>query len=208
MGKLIVFASTAVLLLFFYFRDENREPAARLMEAFILGAVISLQVDYLQRIILPFSACIFWQAFIVAGFVEESVKLVTLQLTLFRNRYFTEKIDGITYAVFLSLGFATAENILHVTSTEIGLVRAVTATPAHALFGVAMGYYVGRYKFNQDDEKLLVLALVIPAVLHGIYNALLMSGQVWGMVLFIPYLVFLWVKGLLRVESLNRKVKR
>jgi len=199
-------ATTIILLLYFYYEDHNREPVRVLVEAFLIGATISLQVSFLQQT-LPLPTGILFMAFISAGLIEEGVKLAALRVTLFRSKHFTERVDAITYAVFLSLGFATVENIFHITTLEVGIIRAVTAIPAHALFAVNMGYYLGKYKFDRD-WTLLFLALYMPVVLHGVYNLLILSGTTWGMVLFVPYIVFLWWKGMLRHQKLNKGVKK
>ncbi len=201
----ITIATTIAILLFFYFQDENREPPKRVIEAFIVGAVISLQVSFLQAM-LPYYGILF-AAFVAAGVIEEGVKLAALRLTLFRNPNFTKAVDGITYAVFLSLGFALVENIVHVTQLEIGVVRAFTATPAHALFAVSMGYWLGKYRFSGNKRHFLY-ALIIPVGLHGVYNYLIMSGQLWGVILFAPYIIFLWWLGMLKFTKLNERVKR
>ena len=206
MAFIITLVTTFILLFYFYYEDHNREPLNCLVEAFAIGAAISLQVSFLQTVI-PLPAHILFAAFIGAGLIEEGMKLVALRLTLFRHPSFTAPVDGITYAVFLSLGFATVENVIHATTAEIGLVRAFTAVPAHALFAVSMGYYLGRYKFDRNDKVLLFLALYVPAVLHGLYNYLILSGTKWAMVLFVPYVIFLWVNGLLRHKKLNRMVR-
>jgi hypothetical protein len=45
--------------------------------------------------------------------------------------YFSQKFDGIVYAVFVSMGFAAIENIMYVFDYgyQTGLVRAFTAVP-------------------------------------------------------------------------------
>ena len=195
--------TTTALLIFFYLRDNNREPVLRLIEAFILGVVISLQVEWVQSLIPADSILI--TAFIISALFEESIKFLTLMITLFRSSHFTQKIDGITYAVFLSLGFATAENAVRIVTAEIGIVRAFTATPAHALFATSMGYWLGMYKFRKE-KHMVVYALAIPVILHGIYNTLIMTDSTIGLVLFTPYIIALWVKGTYKIDALRAKV--
>jgi len=196
--------TTAILLLYFYLRDNNREPWQRLVESFALGFALSLQVGYLQQLI-PWQGLVV-TAFVSAALIEEAVKLAVLKVTLFRSPDFTQKIDGITYAVFLGLGFALAENLTHVSLWEIGMVRAFTAVPAHALFGVSMGFWLGMYRFRAE-RWMLGMALAIPVLLHGVYNLLLMTDSLWGLVLFVPFTIFLWVKGVARMEALRKKVQ-
>ncbi len=205
MKLLICIITTLTLLLYFYFQDTNREPIKRLVEAFIIGAAISLQVSFLQ-LNLPAFPGVWFQAFILAGLIEETIKLTALRFTLFRNPDFTQPIDGITYAVFLSMGFATVENIVLISTMEIGIIRAFTATPAHALFAVSMGYWLGKYRFDMQNKKYILLALFIPVLLHGVYNFLIMSGHKWGLILFVPYVIFLWVKSTIKIDKLNKGV--
>lgn len=207
MGILVTLATTIILLLYFYYEDHNQEPLRCLVEAFLIGAVISLQVSFLQGL-LPFSSNILFAAFVSAALIEEGLKLGAVRITLFRHPEFTKQVDAITYCVYLSLGFATVENLYYAASIELGIVRALTAVPAHALFAVSMGYYLGKYKFQFNNKMLLFLALYVPVMLHGIYNLLILSSTVWGMILFAPYIGFLWYIGLLKHKNLNKEVRK
>ena len=53
-------------------------------------------------------------SFIVAGLVEEGLKALVLIPDLLKEKNFNERLDGIIYSVFLSLGFATIENIIYI----------------------------------------------------------------------------------------------
>ena len=53
-------------------------------------------------------------SFIVAGVVEEGLKELVLIPNLLKEKSFNERLDGIIYSVFLSLGFATIENIIYI----------------------------------------------------------------------------------------------
>jgi RsiW-degrading membrane proteinase PrsW (M82 family) len=67
-----------------------------------------------------------------------------------------------------------------------------------------MGYHLGLAKFYPRLRAWrLLLALVHPILLHGLYDFILMSGHELFMLLFIPYLVFLWVCGLRRMKYLS-----
>jgi RsiW-degrading membrane proteinase PrsW (M82 family) len=52
----------------------------------------------------------------------------------------------------VSMGFACTENILYVLEGgyEVAIMRAFTAVPAHATFGILMGYYMGKAKFSKN----------------------------------------------------------
>ena len=70
--------------------------------------------------------CAFWGAAIP----EEAAKLLMLWLVLRRNRHFDENMDGIVYAVCVSLGFAAVENVEYLFANSesflsVGFSRAI-----------------------------------------------------------------------------------
>ena len=73
------------------------------------------------------------------------MKFLAFYVFFWKERNFNEKFDGIVYAVYIALGFAGIENIVYAFTggVGVGLVRALTAVAAHALFGVVMGFYFG-----------------------------------------------------------------
>ena len=52
---------------------------------------------------------------------------------------------------------------------ELAVVRAFSAVPAHAAFGIVMGYFFMRYAYIKKQEN-LIFAFLVPAFLHSIYN--------------------------------------
>ena len=101
------------------------------------------------------------------------------------------------------MGFATVENILYLFTygTEVAFIRALLPVSSHALFGVVMGYYLGRAKFavQKDKKKMLFYALFAPYILHFIYNSIFLV-QHFALYLAIPFMLFLWWFGLTRVK--------
>lgn len=74
---------------------------------------------------------------------------------VYQHTEFDTHYDGIIYAVAISLGFATVENILYLLSNgiEYALTRAIFPVSSHALFGVMMGYHFGMAKIIQKRQK-------------------------------------------------------
>ena len=139
--------------------------------------------------------------------MEEAFKYLALILLLWRNKNFNEKFDGIVYAVFISLGFAAVENIMYVSrgGMEVAMIRAVTAVPAHALFGIRMGYFLGIARMYPELRKqYLFLAFFYPFLLHGFYDFILMAQVEWLLLLFIPYLLFLYFVGFRKMAVTSR----
>ena len=49
--------------------------------------------------------------------------------------------------------------------------RSYSAVPMHGLLGCVMGFYFGMYTFTAN-KKYLILCLLIPFIIHGLYNFL------------------------------------
>ena len=163
-----------VLLLAFALGMLSTIPAMKL-EA--LGAEMGIDETYsfLHLIV---------SAFIVVSFNEEFVKFLCLLLIFFRP-VFNEPMDAIVYAVMIAMGFATVENIFYADrfGLETTLLRAFTAVPAHAVFAVMSGYYVGLAKFNEKDRYILMAkGLFLAVAVHGIYDFFILQE-------FYPWLI-------------------
>ncbi len=211
---IISLAPVLVIALYVYFRDKyEKEPVRVLLKALGAGMIIVIPVSYIEHlfvtVIPPLShqGKAFYNAFMVAGFTEELLKFLALYLLVWTNRNFNEKFDGIVYAVFISLGFAAVENVMYVTQLGIqtGYIRALVSVPAHALFGIAMGYYFGLAKFYPKKRiGYMLRALFYPVLLHGIFDFILMLENYFLLFGFIPYVIFLYVDGLKRMKNLSR----
>ena len=121
----------------------------------------------------------------MAAFTEEGLKSIILIPILLKDKDFNEKLDGIIYSIFLSLGFATIENIIYLMrerldlSFELGITRGLISIPSHIMFAITMGYYISKYKFAKDDDKknkYLIYAIIMPILLHGVFDFILMIG--------------------------------
>jgi len=138
--------------------------------------------------------------------VEEGFKFAALYFLIWRSRNFNEPVDGIVYAVFISLGFAGVENVLYVFNPQLGgmstaLMRAVVSVPAHGLFGIIMGYHFAIARFEPQNKSLRIfLAFFAPWLAHGVYNTILLSGYTYYLVVFVPFLLMLWHSGLKKIR--------
>lgn len=208
----IILVLTAALLpaillwLYIWKKDPRPEPTSWLVKAIVWGVAICIPVACLEMIIQT----LFWgsdgepvtlidstmQAFVVAAILEESFKLLALWLVLRKNPYFDEHFDGIVYAVCVGLGFAAVENLFYLFGEEewvtIAISRALLAVPGHYAFAVLMGYYYSVYHFGNHSSKTAVCVLLVPVVAHGIYDALIMSGNVDPTLGGIGTIVLIW----------------
>ena len=210
---LAAIAPSAALMYYFYMKDKyEKEPRRLLIKAFLLGAISVIPVLMMEMRLNVFDRgdesliAAGYTAFIVAGLVEETFKFMMFYFLIWRHNEFDEMYDGIVYSVFVSLGFATVENIGYVLSTgfSIALLRSVTAVPAHAMFGVAMGYYLGIAKFVRQPYKsrYFLRGLIVPVILHGIYDFILLSQRYYIMSVFVIYMIYLWKRGIRNVKEL------
>jgi len=210
---LYALAPVVIILLYVYFRDKyEKEPISLLLKSLLAGAAIVIPVIILEKFLSylnPFEINPlqgFWHAFIVAGFSEELFKFAALYFLIWRNPNFNEKFDGIVYAVFISLGFAGIENMLYVSEGGAGvaLTRAWTAVPAHAIFGITMGYYFGIARMYPELRKsFLQKALIVPILIHGVYDFILMAGIPILLGLFLPFVFYLYYIGMKRMKVIS-----
>lgn len=208
---LLGLAPVLVILVYIYYRDKyEKEPLNLLMRGLIAGGGIVLPVVVVEFVLTKigkpitglYSAA--YTAFVVAAFTEEFFKFLAVILLFWRNPNFNERFDGIVYAVFVSLGFALVENLLYVyqNGAGVGFLRAFTAVPAHAMFGVIMGYRLALAKFvNYKKSYNVILAFVLPLLFHGIYDFLLMSQKTYLLIFFVPLLVFMYYRANCRINE-------
>lgn len=201
---LLAVVPSIFLFVFVYKHDRvEKEPFLLLLGLFLVGATFVVggalwagdvlekafdgmfEKDSLQDLLFT--------NFILAGLVEETCKFVFLYFLTFKNKNFNSLFDGMIYAVCVSLGFATLENVLYVIDggLSIGIARAILSVPGHCFYGIIMGYYYSLYHVNKIARKAekryakkgiikvkipiiyrskLCLALLIPAFLHGLYD--------------------------------------
>ena len=82
------------------------------------------------------------------------------------------------------MGFATAENLTYVLQggTSLAFFRMVTAVPAHFVFAVIMGYYLGIAKSKRKYQIFYIcLSLIIPIFFHALYDYFLFMNIIPGM---------------------------
>ena len=192
--NLLLFAVAPILIIiiYIYFKDKyEKEPKRLLFYNFLLGAIVSIIITtilyYVLGVALPLTnhTSIFEQfikAFFIVGLTEEFSKYIIVRYFAQRNKEFNEPFDGIVYAVMVSMGFAATENIFYVLEGgyQTALLRAFTAVPAHASFGILMGYYMGKAKFSNNRIKLNLFGLALAVLFHGTYDFFLFINFVPG----------------------------
>ncbi len=177
---------------FLYIKDRSREPRAYLILAFIAGMVCIIPAWLLEQWWHSFArfeeetlAGTLLFAFIGIALMEEVPKFICLRWGFYPRTFFDEPLDGIVYAGMIGMGFAMVENVLYALEHGLGttILRAFTAVPAHAVFAVVMGYYMGLARFNVEQQALLMRKSLLWAVLiHGMYDFFLIQNFVPGLI--------------------------
>lgn len=218
---LIAIIPSILILLYVYKMDIiEKEPIPMLFTLLFLGAVITIPAQFVEQLLisLPFINYggylnSFIMSFLVIALVEEGYKFLMVFLGTWKNKNFNHKYDGIVYAVFVSIGFATVENILYILENndfELGLKRAVTAVPAHAFYAVACGYFLGKAKLSQKFESkkkmwlYILLSFLIPFVLHGLYDFILLTENDILLIPFLTFLAILYVVSYYHIDKVSK----
>ena len=206
---------------YIYKHDRNKEPMKLLVKLFVSGVGSCFLVLFISLImgwIFPiFNADVeslnlielAIHVFIGIALVEEFCKWFMSYSISFNNSEFEEVYDMIVYSVFVALGFAFFENFLYVLEggIAVGVLRALLAVPGHACDGVFMGYYLGLAKVsalnNRNDlkKKYLLFSVLIPTIMHGIYDFCLFTGSWFLLILFFVFVIYVYVHSIKKIKK-------
>lgn len=207
-GMLIAAAAVpAIFLMVKVYRSDRLErESPYLIKKLIWAGLFSVLLALVEETVLSFILGIFVPVesplyniimfFVIVAFSEETSKFLFMYRKTWRNPEFNCQYDGVVYAVITSLSFALFENITYVFSYGFGtaVIRAVTAIPGHACFGVFMGVFYGiakrcDYRRSVSGSSFFrYMAILVPALLHGAYDYIAtmdVEGDDWTFVVFI-----------------------
>ena len=207
-----------LLMIFINKKDKHdKEPVGLLFKCAFFGALSvifsligeEITMRMIPRIMHSTSSIAYYAvlAFLGVAVVEETGKYLALRLATWRNPNFNYTFDGIVYSVYASLGFALVENIVYVIrfGGSTGLLRAVTAIPGHASFGVYMGFFYGNAKFyevagNRSKKRFnLWMGWLTAVLLHGFYDFFAMSNMETSAIFFFGFIIGLDVVVVVQV---------
>lgn len=203
----------------------EREPIGLILKLFLFGMLITLPAGYIERFfegiigtVLPEKsfAYRFISNFFIVAWAEEGLKHFALKRGSWRHTAFDYRFDAIVYSVAVTLGFAAFENIGYVFSYGFGnaLGRALTAIPAHCIFGIFMGYYYGMAKYYavrkawRRESFYQFLSLFIPLLMHGFYDfAATSTGNSLSMIFF-TYIIVMDIIAYVMVLRISKNDTR
>lgn len=192
-----------------YMKDSVKpEPARMLIKAFLYG-VGSTFVTLIITSFMSMMGMMVYElgsfagavstALFAAALPEETAKLLMLWLFMRKNPYYDEYLDGIVYAACVGLGFAATENVLYLVQSDnwlgTGIMRGLTAVPAHFAIACAMGYFYSKRHFGDRSKLTAACVLAVPVIIHWVYDALAFSGGIFpalSVVINILFVLLIW----------------
>ena len=213
-----------LIMTYVYKKDRNKEPTKLLVKLFLFGILscfLTLLLSRVLELIIPFFAEdtksfnkieMFIYVFIDIALLEEFSKWIMAYNIGYKSEEFDEIYDSIVYAVFVSLGFAGFENLLYVfdnQSVGVSILRGLLSVPGHACYGLYMGYFLALSKLFSKrgrtdlENRYLALSLIVPTILHGIYDYCLMSDIDILIPLFFVFVILLFVFSLKRLKNIS-----
>ena len=220
--ELLIIAILPVFLigLFIYKRDAKKEPSKLLFKLFIGGVASCFPAVVLELIVGNFFPemenmnfiQLFLYVFIGIALVEEVCKWFFVYKISYNHNDFDSLYDMIVYSAFVALGFACFENILYVSSSGMitGIVRAISAVPGHVCDGIFMGSYLSLAKINQINgnhslsRKFKIFSLVIPTIVHGIYDFCLFWANPIFIMIFITFVIVIFIICFRKVKDISK----
>ena len=130
-----------------------------------------------ENAIFPYGTFAFLH-FFRAAFLEEGLKFALLIFICVKLDALDEPIDAIVYGAAIGLGYAAMENIGYLYAPDAWSLETVKGRyyplVMHLGFGVVMGWLLSQNLFDEPSKFkrrfMLILALAIPVIFHGVYN--------------------------------------
>lgn len=218
----LIIAPTLFWAAYHYYKDRHQpEPISNLLLTYGLGIAAGYlgihAYTALEFVGLRYDAFelaennrlgLFFYSIFVIGVIEETVKFIPFFLVGMRLHHFDEAIDGIIYASFVALGFATYENLYylpHLQGAEL-FARAITSPLVHVMFASIWGYTCSRAQMR--NRPLLPAAfsgLALAAAAHGIYDFAAIGLSAWVHIVPPVIILSIWIWRMHLIRHLNKR---
>jgi RsiW-degrading membrane proteinase PrsW (M82 family) len=130
------------------------------------------------------------------GPIEELAKMLPFLLVVTRFRAFDEPLDGIIYASFIGLGYATVENYYYLdflTGLE-SIARGFAAPVIHILFASIWAFWITRaHVAHRAIAGAALVGFALAAGLHGMYDFLVLRYPLSALPIAAAMIATLWV---------------
>ncbi len=203
-----------------YYKDRHRpEPLLNLVLAYGLGFAAAylglLGYELLGTLGLRYDAFalaerskagLLLYAVAAIGSIEELAKFIPFIIVISRLRHFDEPLDGIVYASFIALGFATHENLGYLPYLEgwEAVGRALVSPLVHIMFASIWGYAYASAAIRGTPRTLPTLFALLCAILaHGIYDFIAIGMSQWIHVAPPVIILGIWVWRMHTIRKLH-----
>ena len=226
MQQILLILPIAIPVLFWagyhYHKDRHLpEPAINLLISFALGVIAvgisRLMYTGLEPLDLRLDAValavenppgLFAYSLLVIGPIEEVSKLLPFLIVVLRLNAFDEPLDVIIYASFIGLGYAAAENLLYLdflTPLE-SAARGFASPVVHILFASIWAHWITRAHLGGRPIGMpLITGLLLAALLHGIYDFLVLLNPGFALPIAASLIVTIWVWRLMLLRRMHRE---
>jgi len=205
-----------------YHKDRHLpEPPVNLLLCFGLGLFAALLSKLMYRGLEPlglrFDALsladtnplgLLAFAVLAIGPIEEFAKLLPFLIVVLRLKAFDEPLDGIIYASFIGIGYAAAENyyyLEYLTPLE-SAARGFASPVVHILFASIWGHWIAQAWLTKNPILLpIVLGFSTAAVLHGLYDFLVLLQPVAALPIAAGLIIVIWIWRLTLMRRLHHE---
>jgi len=219
---ILLFAPALFWAGYHYYHDRHQpEPLHYLFLTYGLGigagylgtlgyqalAYIGLDVDVFDLALHNRLGLLLYSVFVI-GVEEELIKFLPFWFICIRLQHFDEPIDGIIYASFIALGFATYENYhyLQILNGYEAIGRAVASPMVHILFSSIWGYLCSRAIMrNKPLWPAALIGVALAAVVHGLYDFAVLSLTMWVHIAPPIILLLIWAWRMHLLKRLQNK---
>ncbi len=222
----LAFFPILLISILIYHRDKEKEPIHLLLSFFVLGILSCFLVIFLSKSMakfLPFMKIekknmdflnILLYSFIGVALLEEICKWIIVYFKGYKHKEFEETYDIIIYSVFVSLGFAFCENCFYIINSNAKLLsiilRALSSVPGHTCNAIFMGYHLSmarQFKYQQNkklEKQSIILSIVVPVILHGIYDFCIMSKYKILIITFFVFIIILYIISIRKIQRISK----
>ena len=163
--------------------------------------------------------------FLLVALVEEACKFVVLYRVTAKNKNFNSLFDGLIYAVAVGIGFEILENILYA-SNGFGTALMRASMPGHFFFAIFSGYFYSQYHMHKNAQltesalrnggvlaggasrfnprRYILLALLVPTLIHGTWDYLCTVGSTITVILFFAMVIALYIVCFARIRAVSK----
>lgn len=154
---------------------------------------------------------LFAYAMLAIGPIEEFAKLLPFVIVVMRFKALDEPLDGIIYASFIALGYATVENYYYLdflTGFE-AIARGFAGPVIHILFASIWAHWITQaWLRKQSLIQPAMLGFLLAAGLHGLYDFLVLRYPVSALPIGAALIVSIWLWRLQLMQRLHEHAVR